>query len=311
MIRRHVLPAISGSFLLFLFGLQACSTTEGPRGSAPTWVSGAPRIVAIGDLHGDLEAARAALRLAGAMGAEGQWTGGNLVLVQTGDILDRGDDEAEIWKLFDRLAREAREDGGAVFLLNGNHEFMNAYLDFRYVSEDGFADFEGAPPPSSPDSLLLTLAPEERGRAAAFRPGGSAALRLARQNVAQVVGRTLFVHGGIVPGHLALGLDSLNAQAKAWLQGDGPEPDWVRGEESPVWVRLYSRNPDVEACDTLRAVLEKLNLDRMVVGHTVQKTGITAFCGGRVWAIDVGMAEAYGGRPEVLEIEGASVRSCW
>ena len=42
--------------------------------------SGAPtRIVAIGDLHGDLDAARAALRLAGAIDAQDRWIG----LIQT------------------------------------------------------------------------------------------------------------------------------------------------------------------------------------------------------------------------------------
>jgi hypothetical protein len=47
----------------------------------------------------------------------------------------------------------------------------------------------------------------------------------------------------------------------------------------------------------------------MVVGHTVQGTGITAFCGARVWCIDVGQAAYYKGRPEVLEIRGDVVRS--
>jgi hypothetical protein len=47
----------------------------------------------------------------------------------------------------------------------------------------------------------------------------------------------------------------------------------------------------------------------MVVGHTVQEGGITGYCGGRVWAIDVGLAEHYGGRPEVLEIREGRVCS--
>ncbi len=34
------------------------------------------RVVAIGDLHGDLEAARSALRLAGAIDEQDQWIGG-------------------------------------------------------------------------------------------------------------------------------------------------------------------------------------------------------------------------------------------
>lgn len=309
--RRGAWRGLIGSliFLFLPFLLSACSSKGIEKNETPSRVPGGPRIVAVGDLHGDLEAARTALRMAGAMGEEGHWIGGDLILVQTGDILDRGDDELEIWKLFDRLAEEAHSAGGAVYLLNGNHELMNAYQDFRYVTEGGFMDFRDTPLPPSPDSALLAMSPDEQGRAAAFLPGGPAALRMADQNIALVVGKTLFVHGGLLPVNLTLGLDSLNAQAREWLRGERPEPEWVRGEGSPVWARLYSRQPDPTACDTLCQVLEGLQLDRMVVGHTVQESGITGFCGGRVWAIDVGMADAYGGRPEVLEIQEGKVQS--
>ena len=100
----------------------------------------------------------------------------------------------------------------------------------------------------------------------------------------------------------------MNEEIRAWLRGEVPQPDWIRGDRSPVWTRLYSDEPDAEACDTLATVLDRLGLDRMVVGHTVQRTGITSFCGGRVWCIDVGIADYYGGRPEVLEIRGDVVR---
>ena len=89
------------------------------------------RLVAIGDLHGDLDATRRVLRLAGATDERDAWVGGDLVLVQTGDQLDRGDDEPEILDLFDRLAKEAAAAGGAVHVLNGNHEFMNVKGDVR------------------------------------------------------------------------------------------------------------------------------------------------------------------------------------
>ena len=64
---------------------------------------GEQRIVAFGDVHGDLEAARGALRLAGAIDEQDHWIGGDLIVVQTGDQLDRGDQEQEILDLFERL----------------------------------------------------------------------------------------------------------------------------------------------------------------------------------------------------------------
>src|SRR5689334_22177737 len=70
------------------------------------------RLVAVGDLHGDLGATRAALRAAGAIDERDRWAGGDLVVVQTGDVLDRGDDERAILELIARLESEARAAGG-------------------------------------------------------------------------------------------------------------------------------------------------------------------------------------------------------
>ena len=53
----------------------------------------------------------------------------------------------------------------------------------------------------------------------------------------------------------------------------------------------------------------------MVIGHTVQREGISQACGGRVWRIDVGLSAAYAmgsrGKAQVLEIgpRGAKVLS--
>jgi hypothetical protein len=110
----------------------------------PTRFPAAERVVAIGDLHGDLKTALTALRLGGIIDEADRWIGGDIVLVQTGDILDRGDEEEAVIRLFERLSREATEAGGAVHVLNGNHELMNAYRDYRYVTPGGYADFEDA-----------------------------------------------------------------------------------------------------------------------------------------------------------------------
>jgi len=305
---RPHLPIFFRVLILGSLLLSGCKGTA-PGKDEPQPPLGTPeRIVAIGDLHGDLAAARAALRLGGAIDGNDRWIGGELVVIQTGDILDRGDDEEEIFKLFQRLREEAEAVGGAVHNLNGNHELMNAYLDFRYVTEGGFDDFEEASHFDEVDSLLSSLAPQQRGRATAFRPGGPVAGLLAQWETALIVGSSLFAHGGILPEHVDLGLEAMNGEIRTWLLGEGPQPEWIRGDRSPVWNRLYSDAPDLAACDTLSSVLDRLGVERMVVGHTVQRTGITSFCGGRVWCIDVGMAAHYEGRPEVLEIRGNVVR---
>src|SRR5580658_1823284 len=92
------------------------------------------RLVAIGDLHGDLDHTRRALRLTGAIDAKDQWAGGSLVVVQTGDEIDRGDDDREILDSVERWEAQAKATGGEFIALLGNHELMNAALDFRYVT---------------------------------------------------------------------------------------------------------------------------------------------------------------------------------
>ena len=60
-----------------------------------------------------------------------KWTGGDTIVVQLGDILDRGDAEIASLMLFRQLGRQAAQDGGSIHILNGNHESLNVCGDFR------------------------------------------------------------------------------------------------------------------------------------------------------------------------------------
>jgi len=269
----------------------------------PTRYPAAQRIVAIGDLHGDLAATRAALRLAGAIDEDDRWAGGTMVLVQTGDQLDRGDDEFEILDLLDALTAQARAAGGSVHVLNGNHELMNVKQDLRYVTLGGFLDFLPTPvaDPEAVAPQVVVDAVHERLKA--VRPGHHFAMRLVNRNVIVLVGDTVFVHGGVLPHVVDFGIERLNQETRAWIRRERPyPPDILLASDGPVWSRHYSDEPDVEDCDILEQTLDRLGARRMVVGHTVNTDGISSACGGQVWRIDVGMARHYGGSPAVLEL---------
>jgi len=267
------------------------------------------RIVAIGDVHGDLAATRTALRIAGAIDEKDRWIGKDLMVVQTGDEIDRGDADREIVDLFERLADEAKAAGGAVIALNGNHEVMNVQLDLRYVTEGAFKDFEGVPGVTTTDPRLTRVPENEKARAAAFLPGGPYAKKLAKRGIVALVGDTVFVHGGVSPKHVRYGLDRMNREVSAWMDGSARDlPGLITAEDGPVWLRRYSAAPGPDDCRVLAETLTMLSAKRMVVGHTVQRGGITSACGEQVWRIDVGMSKHYGGKPEVLEIKGAEVR---
>jgi hypothetical protein len=271
----------------------------------------AERIVAIGDLHGDLEATRAALRLAGAIDERDHWIGGKLVVVQTGDQIDRGDDDRKVIDALEALANEAKKAGGALYALNGNHETMNAQGDFRYVTPGGFrafAQFQNASEIDRPE--LRTFKGLERGRAAAFLSGGSYAMKLASHPTILVLGDNVFVHGGVSPEHVRYGIERINREVTSFLRGEIPSlPPFLQRDDSPMWTRVYSSDPLAPAaCQRLGQALEAIGARRLIVGHTVQPRGINSACEDRVWRIDVGLARYYGGPREVLEIHGRKLR---
>jgi hypothetical protein len=61
------------------------SSEMGRRGRMlSTWLPAPERLIAIGDIHGDLSKARAALRVAQVLDANDHWIGGKTVVVQVG-----------------------------------------------------------------------------------------------------------------------------------------------------------------------------------------------------------------------------------
>ncbi|EEB94583.1 hypothetical protein MPER_06582, partial [Moniliophthora perniciosa FA553] len=90
-------------------------------------------IVAVGDLHGDFSNALKVLQFSGVVDDYGNWTGNADFFVQTGDIIDRGDDTIKLFTWMDKLREQATATGGIVLTHLGNHEWMNAIGDWRYV----------------------------------------------------------------------------------------------------------------------------------------------------------------------------------
>jgi len=295
--------------LLISLALAGCAPPQDTPAPPPPqrpipWpsVSEAPqRLIAMGDVHGDFDAMMQALRIAGLVDDEGDWVGGETWVVQTGDQLDRGDQERRILDFIPRLAEQAWSAGGAFIALNGNHETMNVELDLRYVTEGGFEDFADLAP-ETPDAELLTYAEAERGRVAAFRPGGPYARMLAEQNIAVIVGDTAFVHGGLNPSHAERGLERINREVQEFMRGEDDWP-WILDGAGPVWIRDYSDETTEAQCGELAQSLDILGVARLVVGHTVHDS-INSACEEQVWRVDVGMATYYGGWPSVLEIRG-------
>jgi hypothetical protein len=269
------------------------------------------RMVAIGDLHGDLDKTREALRLAGAIDENDSWIGGELVVVQTGDICDRGPYDRAIFDLLERLAAEAHDVGGAVHRVLGNHELLNVVGNMDYVAPGGFWAFADMYDMFVDDPTLAGYPAFERPRRGAMRPAGPYALVFAEADVGLRIGRTVFVHGSLLPDHAEYGIERMSDETRAWLRGERPEPPAIiTGVETPLTSRRFGYDPDEEDCDVAAEALDAAGAARMVIGHTIQYDGINSACDGLVWRIDTGMSSYYKDGPvEVLELtpEGARV----
>ena len=214
---------------------------------------------------------------------------------------------------------------------------MNVEGDFRYVTKTGLDEFKvwaewfqmgnkikslchGLETPEDPfDGVPMTFRGVRaefvdgfRARVAALRPNGPISRRFLSQNVTVlVVGDSIFVHGGLLPQHVAYGLERINEEVRDWINGSTGRfsPAYCRGRNGVVWVRKFSdefaQNCD---CGTLEHVLSTVpGVKRMIMGHTIQTDGINGVCDNRAIRIDVGMSRGCGGGlPEVLEISGDS-----
>jgi hypothetical protein len=144
-----------------------------------------------------------------------------------------------------------------------------------------------------------------RGRRAAFFPGSELSRKLAERNTVAIVGDTLFAHAGVLPKHVRYGLGRINDDVRRFFRGElATLPEIAGNDDAPVWTRvLGGTNTTPGACRELDAVLSALSVRRLVIGHTVQKAGITSACADRVFRVDVGLSDYYGKNPtQVLEI---------
>ncbi|KAG0278249.1 hypothetical protein BGZ95_004371 [Linnemannia exigua] len=221
------------------------------------------RTVAVGDLHSDLAQTLAVLRLANVVDADSNWSGGYDTLVQTGDIVDRGPDTIAIYKLFDKLRQQAKEAGGKIVNVYGNHEVMNLGGDLRYVTEEDYDSFGGR---------------QKRREAWDVKTGWLGQQIYNNFNITHVQnGHTVFSHGDM-------------------------EPEWARPIWSRAHATQEGGMEETcKRVDAVKKALGVNRL--ISGHTPQYRTGkILSICNGGYMVIDVGISKYYGGHLAVLEI---------
>ena len=314
MLLRLLLPAL----------LLACVTMAAAPMPAPRTP---PRIVAVSDVHGDYAVFVQVLQQAGVIDARRRWKGGSTVLVQTGDVPDRGPHSRKVMDLLIELEKQARKAGGQVHALLGNHEVMNMLGDVRYVTAEEYDSYKSADAEALREQVFLASAdaarrenPEYRSAWMQSRPLGWVELFqafgtrgkygrwLRTHDTVVKVGDTLFLHGGISPPYATLPIEEINTRITPALATDTPatEPLLI-DEDGPLWYRGLALAPEPLLAAHVAALLAHHGVSRIVIGHTVAPGVVLPRFGGTVILNDVGMSAVYGGPPSSLHIEGGAV----
>jgi hypothetical protein len=311
-------------------------------GRAVAQQPGQQRIAAVGDLHGDYAAWIDIARDAKLVDASNHWAGGKTILVQTGDIVDRGADSLKIIRHLQQLDGEAKRAGGRVIVLLGNHEAMQVLGDLRYVTPGEYAAFadrqSGARRDAAYEANAKAIIDYYRQRDATLTPKAIRAMWIADHPLGKVehdtawaptgplgqwaaslpavakVGDTLFVHGGISAKYSLVPMVEINRRTRAAIQAGDNSPEAVINDEmGPLWYRgLITRagegatpaagRPTIDS--ELDGALKGQGVKRMVVGHTPRLEGIAITHGGTLIRIDTGISRYYGGTLGWLEIAG-------
>ncbi len=314
--------------LLVVFAISACASAGAERPD---------RVVAIGDVHGDFEQFVTILRDAELIDQRNKWIGGQTVLVQTGDIPDRGPDSRKAIDLLIKLKNAAVKKGGDVITLIGNHEAMNMRADLRFVHPGEYHAFKDKNSKKRREQyyqatishLKKTIPKEELPtfdsvykkkwqlqfplgyveHRIAWAPTGEYGKWVISNDAVALVGDSLFLHGGLSTETIGMTLNEINTRIRTELVSAGTlsEDALSESESGPLWYRGWAQMPETKSNELmLDSVLSHFGAKRMIIGHTPLLPVVLPRFGGKVIIVDVGLAEHYGHARSFLSIENGT-----
>ena len=278
-----------------------------------------PRIVVVGDIHGDLAGLACILRERRLIDKKGRWSGGGTHLVLNGDLVGGGNARVLLHYIL-RLSREAHTAGAGVHALLGNHDvrvFSKGYQ--KRLGKTLFREFP------------LTGARAASPRAA-FAGDTAFARFLRERNALMRIGPSLFAHAGLNEWAFRHHPKRINATIRAWIRfwqgvGEPPNPrtEWLAlgpgvalesASAGPLWTTSFKTKqpPDGERvsraldADDLYRLLRRYGAKRLILGHAPSATGEIVlshpYYGAAVIMIDTRISDKKRGKLSCLEIRG-------
>lgn len=234
-------------------------------------------IVAVSDIESGFGALRTFLVTHGVADERLNWTFGKGHLVVVGDLVDRGASTTQVlWGVY-KLEQSARQAGGTVHVIIGNHEIKNLQGNYQTANEKYF-------------HIAAILGKQQYQL---FDENALLGRWLASKNVVEVINRVAFVHGGLHPdlAKYRLSVEDINRVVRAGYRTPYYTPVKVTTESflrssttGPAWYRGYFKD-DLSPHDVQRG-LSAVGARAVVVGHTLQGK-VNVRHDGRVVAIDV------------------------
>lgn len=268
------------------FSVKIKAKLENEKGEFP----GVKRMIVISDIEGNFKAFKKLLQANRVIDSNYDWIFGDGHLVLTGDFFDRGIYVSQVLWLIYSLEEKAKEAGGYVHFILGNHEIMNLNGDLRYVNP-GY--FENA-------ALLKETYSSLYGK------NSEIGRWLRTKNVVEQVGNILFVHGGISSdvNNLGFSASRINKLARPYYDDTtGKYPNRVSllyGDTGPFWYRGYYIGDRVEIEGKLDSTLYEFGVKHVATGHTVIADTVSSLFKGKLFNTDV--KHAYG-QSEALLVE--------
>ena len=323
-------------YILGIVSLLACSSTGKALDQAantPAEVAQQPRIIVIGDIHGDYAQFVKVLRRTGIVNRRNKWIGGKTHLVQLGDIPDRGPDTRKAMDLLMKLEKSSVKAGGAVTVVIGNHEAMNMTNDLRFVHPgeyQAFKDKGSKARQSTYYQQTLDYLTEKAGEdeapvfddayrekwqrrfpqgyvehRIAWAPTGKYGKWVLSHPTIVQIGDTLFMHGGLSSKYSNMRLSEINTRVRTDLISAArlPEDSIVEDPLGPLWYRGWAElMPTEQNIAALDKVLQAYGAKRMVIAHTPTLPIVLPRFAGKVLMVDVGLSAHYGNAFAALEI---------
>jgi hypothetical protein len=296
------------------------------------------RVVAVGDVHGDLNALLKILYKKNLVDREGHWVGRDAHLVMIGDLINGGSGSLDVLDYLMELEKEVDFWGGKLHVLLGNHELRLLFGDVDALSHENLENLAREYYPSKVEMKNKVLRDF-------YYKSGRYFSWLSKKNLMEIINGVAFVHAGLNPlwflhknqeeifGQINTTARMLIAKGRRfnaidsryyWTVGlhwnERVQDFSFAGDLGPAWDRGFgtrefrgegqhvipSWNKSVRL-NEFRNMMGDLGLHKMVVGHNPVRSGTLylnhPYWGKLVTVIDTKISEAFDGQLTAFEMD--------